>query len=134
MLDTKTVEVKNAVVFPLGTFLLTRTLNAMTNLHAYANTEKKPGERRENCDVVHGDSRCEERVPNDQLMEKLFTTLCSGGANGGIFAPRNLPATHPPVGVPEKGPSMISTAFADPVEGSNVIFARPAPGSPRLHD
>src|SRR5271155_2175047 len=67
-----------------------------------------------------------------QLIVKLLLTVNGAPENAGTRAPRNLLATHAPVGVPSKGAPLTVADCAAPFV-ANVTMTRPVPdASPRL--
>lgn len=63
----------------------------------------------------------ETRQRSNQLIVKLLPTLTGPPENAGMCAPRNLPATQPPTGVPGNGPPSTTADDTEPF-GANVIF------------
>ena len=87
-----------------------------------AEAEQKPpadGESDEQCRHL-GVERVREAGP-DQLIVKLLPTLTGPPLNAGTCAPRNLPAMHPPTGVPGNGPWSTTAEETEPL-GAKVIF------------
>ena len=66
-----------------------------------------------------GGQRCVDPL-RDQLIVKLLPALTAPPANGGMCAARNLPAMHPPTGVPGKGPWSTTAEETEPF-GANVM-------------
>ena len=90
---------------------------AMADAEADPKAQQEPaadGERDEQCGQRSGDPL------RDQLIVKLLPALTAPPANGGMCAARNLPAMHPPTGVPGKGPWSTTAEETEPF-GANVI-------------
>lgn len=109
--------VKTRIVARSG--LASALLRGVSVADAQADTEAEQespadGERDE-----EGGQRCVDPL-RDQLIVKLLPALTAPPANGGMCAARNLPAMHPPTGVPGKGPWSTTAEETEPF-GANVM-------------
>ena len=109
--------VKTRIVARSG--LASALLRGVSVADAQADTEAEQESPADGERDKEGGQRCVDPL-RDQLIVKLLPALTAPPANGGMCAARNLPAMHPPTGVPGKGPWSTTAEETEPF-GANVM-------------